>query len=335
MMLGDIDREPSADLQQLDNLTADNNPVFNPGREDGAELAEPAAVEHQQSAGAIFAVFPEVLAFGRMPKAAYSFFTFLNVLVLVLDFVVFPFICASVAGYTDPSALLWLGGPCNGVGCVFYPSMVASLRLAVAPGAGLEQLGINEMELSDESVKKLKKWRTLAFNHGAFPWIFSGCLVFAMPFLISSERYRDICDRIPLLGAFGFHLLMNFAAAGGAVLSGLLVYHSWFLSMKIGAALAAPKVQHVIDAAKRGRPATSPEDWHKHVTRPALDLHALMSQMTQIWGRGVGCFTAACGCQAVSMLCFMLDPKFARGCDDALGLPGGFMIAMLGVFLVQ
>ena len=278
---------------------------------------------------------PSVLALGRMPKAAHLFTTVAFVLNGLGWVCVGPLAFGNFAGYTDPSALIWISSACLGAANLFFPSVVSSLRLAVAPAAGLEALGINEMELSDESVKKLKKWRTLAFNHGAFPWIFSGCLVFAMPFLISSERYRDICDRIPLLGAFGFHLLMNFAAAGGAVLSGLLVYHSWFLSMKIGAALAAPKVQHVIDAAKRGRPATSPKDWHKHVTRPALDLHALMSQMTQIWGRGVGCFTAACGCQAVSMLCFMLDPKFARGCDDALGLPGGFMIAMLGVFLVQ
>ena len=38
---------------------------------------------------------------------------------------------------------------------------------------------------------------------------------------------------------------------------------------------------------------------------------------------------------AASVLCFMLDPKLARGCDDALGVPGGVSIAMFGVFLVQ
>ena len=87
MMLGDTDREPSADLQQLDNLSADN-PVFNPV-EDGAELAEPFEPAEQQRGGTVFAVFPEVLAFGRMPKAAYSFYTFLNVLGLRLRDAIF------------------------------------------------------------------------------------------------------------------------------------------------------------------------------------------------------------------------------------------------------
>jgi hypothetical protein len=41
---------------------------------------------------------------------------------------------------------------------------------------------------------------------------------------------------------------------------GSMLMHSWVMSMKIGAALTAPNVQQVIDAAKRGRPAASTED---------------------------------------------------------------------------
>ena len=105
--------------------------------------------------------------------------------------------------------------------------------------------------------------------------------------------------------------------------------------MKIGAALAAPKVQQVIDAAERGLPATSPVDWHKHVTRPALDLHALMGQMTQTWGRGVGCFAVSNWLFAAGTLCLMLDPKYARGFDDTMGLPAGVATASCFVFIVQ
>ena len=63
---------------------------------------------------------------------------------------------------------------------------------------------------------------------------------------------------------------------------GPVLLHSWVMTMRIGAALTAPSVQQVIDAAKRGQPAASTADWHKNVTRPALDLHDLMGQLTTV-----------------------------------------------------
>ena len=104
--------------------------------------------------------------------------------------------------------------------------------------------------------------------------------------------------------------------------------------MKLGAALSAPKVQRVIDAAKRGRPATSPEDWDKHVTRPALDLHGLMGQLTEVWGAGVGYFTLVNWLSAIGTLSFLLDPKALPGFEAANGLPGGFMTAIMCTIMV-
>ena len=197
-----------------------------------------------------------MLALGRMPKAAHLFTTVAFVLNGLGWVCVGPLAFGNFAGYTDPSALIWISSACLGAANLFFPSVVSSLRLAVAPAAGLEALGINEMELSDESIKSLKKWRMMLFQ-GALPFMGCGCLIAASPWLISPERYRDICDRIPL-GAFGLHLWVNFAVPVAFNAMGLMVWHSWFLSMKLGAALSAPKVQRVIDAARRGRPAANP-----------------------------------------------------------------------------
>ena len=114
---------------------------------------------------------------------------------------------------------------------------------------------------------------------------------------------------------------------------GLMVWHSWFLSMKFGAALSAPKVQRVIDAARLGRPAASPGDWDTHVTRPALDLHGLMGQLTEVWGGGVGYFTLVNWLFATAVLCLLLDPKYCPGSDAALGFPGGFTTVVTCVVL--
>ena len=67
-----------------------------------------------------------------------------------------PFFEGTIAGYTDPSALIWLEAVSVAAGVLFFSMVPGSLRLTVAPGGGLELLGINEMELSDESIKSLK-----------------------------------------------------------------------------------------------------------------------------------------------------------------------------------
>ena len=256
-MLGDTDRARSADLQLPQDSSADNpgvtathNPAFEAG-EEGA-VVEPSA---EQQSGAVFPVFPEVLALGRMPKAAYLFLAAAFVLNALGFLDVMPFLNGNLAGYTDPSALLWLAGATLAAGNLFFPLVLGSLRLAVAPAAGLEALGINEVELSDARIKSLKIWRMLLFLNGALPFVVCVCVFAAIPWLIPPERYRDICASIPLAGALGLHLWLNFALPVAFTAMGLMVWHSWFLSMKLGAALSAPKVQRVIDAARRGRPA--------------------------------------------------------------------------------
>jgi hypothetical protein len=341
-MLGDTDRARSVDLQQ-DDSSADNvnppgvtaithNPAaFAAAPEQKAAVMEPSA--EQQSGSAVFAVFSEVLALGRMPKAAHQLVVVSFVLNGLGWFSVGPFLWGNFAGYTDPSALLWLSAALIGTGNLLFPLVVSSLRLAVAPAAGLEALGINEVQISDESIKSLKKWRVLLFQT-ALTFVGSAGLTAATPWLISPERYRDLCASIPLTGALGLHLWFGFALPVALLGMGLMVFHSWFLSMKLGAALSAPKVQRVIDAARRGRPATSPEDWHKDVTRPTLDLHGLMGQLTKVWGGGVGYFTVINWLFSIGMLCLILDPKVCPGFEAAIGLPGGFFTALCCVLLV-
>ena len=142
------------------------------------------------------------------------------------------------------------------------------------------------------------------------------------------------CDSIPLAGALVLHLWVDFVVPVALTAMGIMVWHSWFLSMKLGAALSAPKVQRVIDAARRGRPATSPEDWDKDVTRPALDLHGLMGQLTEIWGAAVGYFTLINWLFAIATLCFVLDPQLLPGAEAAVGLPAGSLTAFLCFLLV-
>jgi hypothetical protein len=336
-MLSDTDRARSEDLQQdssADNpppgVTAiTNNPSFAaPVFEQ--EAADPSA---EQQSGAVFPVFPEVLALGRMPKAAHLLVAAAFVLNGLGWAGVGPFLFGNFAGYTDPSALLWLCGAVFGAGNLLFPLVASSLRLAVAPAAGLEALGINEMELSDESIKSLKIWRVLLFQT-ALTFVGGAGLGATTPWLISPERYRDICASIPLAGALGLHLWFGFALPVALIAMGLMVWHSWFMSMKLGAALSAPKVQRIIDAARRGRPATSPDDWHKHVTRPALDLHGLMGQLTKVWGGGVGYFTVINWLFTIGMLCLILDPKACPGFEAAIGLPGGSFTAWCCVLLV-
>ena len=62
-------------------------------------------------------------------------------------------------------------------GLLCFSVVPGSLRLAVAPGGGLELLGINEVELSAESIKSLKTWKMLLFNNGALPWVTYACHV--------------------------------------------------------------------------------------------------------------------------------------------------------------
>ena len=221
-MMGDTDRQRSADL---DSSSADDNPVTitpNPA----VTEEEAAASSAEQQIGTVFGVFPEVLALGRMPKAAHHLLT----VTFVLDSLgwagLAPFVNANFAGYSDrPSALLWLGCAFIGVSSLLFPLVMSSLCLAVAPAAGLEALGINEMELSDESIKSLKKRRLQLFQGGAIPFLGNACIIAALPWLISPERYREICDSIPL-GAFGFHLWVNFAVAVTFTARGLMVWHS-------------------------------------------------------------------------------------------------------------
>ena len=168
-MLGDTDRARSVDLQQ--DRSADNPPGVTAITHNPAAFAaapeQNAAVEElsaEQQSGAVFPVFPEVLALGRMPKAAHLLVAAAFVLNGLGWAGVGPFLFGNFAGYTDPSALLWLCGAGFGAGNLLFPLVVSSLRLAVAPAAGLEALGINEMELSDESIKSLKIWRVLLFQ---------------------------------------------------------------------------------------------------------------------------------------------------------------------------
>ena len=148
-----------------------------------------------------------------------------------------PFLDGTVAGYTDPSALLWLQGDVTvAAGQLFYSVVFGSLRVdddwwsqSIHPVSGAVS----------HRLRRRPNGRIRA----------------------PSLRYTQ-----PVV-AFGL---------------GLVLLHSWFLTMKIGAALTAPKVQQVIDAAKRGQPAASTADWHKNVTRPALDLHELMGQLTTV-----------------------------------------------------
>ena len=240
-------------------------------------------------------------------------------------------------GYTDPSALIWLACVAYGAGNLLFSVVFGSLRLAVAPGAGLELLGINEVELSAESIKSLKTWRILLFNNFALPWVCVAFAAIAMPIVMSPEMYRSVCDGIPVTGEFGFLLWAWYSQpilpmVGASI--GLVLLHSWFLTMKIGGALTAPKVQQVIDAAKRGRPTANTEDWHKNVTRHALDLHELMGQLANVWGSGVGFLTLANWAFAVGGASFFLDPKWAPGMDDMMGLPGGSWTVLLVVLVV-
>ena len=224
-MMGDTDRQRSADL---DSSSADDNPVTitpNPAFTE-EEAAASSAEQQSGSKSTVFAVFSEVLALGRMPKAAHHLLT----VTFVLDSLgwagLAPFVNANFAGYSDrPSALLWLGCAFIGVSSLLFPLVMSSLCLAVAPAAGLEALGINEMELSDESIKSLKKRRLQLFQGGAIPFLGNACIIAALPWLISPERYREICDSIPL-GAFGFHLWVNFAVAVTFTARGLMVWHS-------------------------------------------------------------------------------------------------------------
>ena len=330
-MLGDTDRQRTVDLQPDDSA---DNPAFTRSPGDG-ELAEPAEpAEQQQQRGTVFAVFPEVLAFGRMPKAAHLFVVAAFVTNAIDWVAVAPFICATVAGYTDPSALIWLGSVIFGAAMFFFSAVLGSLRHAVALGAGLELLGNNEVELSAESIKSLKTWRMLLFNNFALPWVAIGCFVVAMPFIMSPETYRQICESIPMTGKFGYLLWSWYSQPVVNYAMGLLLMHSWFLTMKIGAALTAPKVQQVIYAAKRGRPAANTEDWHKNVTRPALDLHELMGQLTTVWGPGVGLFTLANWLLAVGIACLFLEPKLMLAMDDMSGFPGGSWTVLCAVLMV-
>ena len=136
------------------------------------------------------------------------------------------------------------------------------------------------------------------------------------------------------MGEFGFLLWASYSQPIFCVALGLMLTHSWFLTMKIGAALTAPKVQQVIDATKRGRPTASTEDWHKNVTRRALDLHELMGQLTTVWGPGVGFFTLANWAFAVGMACMLLEPQLCPGLDAMMGLPGGTWTVLLLAFLL-
>ena len=328
-MLGDTDRARSTDLQV-------SSPGFTPS-DDGepAELMDDEPAEQkQQQRGTVFAVFSEVLAFGRMPKVAHQFVMATFVLnAICWGGATVPFFIATVIGYTDPSALLWLAGVGLGVSMLFLSLVFGSLRLAVAPGGGLELLGINEVELSAESIKSLKIWRVLLFNTFALPWVAFAVLCLALPLLMSPDTYRTICDGIPM-GEFGLLLWLWYAQPMVALALGLMLLHSWFLTMKIGAALTAPKVEQVIDAARRGRPAASTEHWHKNVTRPALDLHELMGQLTTVWGAGVGWFALGNWIFAVGLACLLLEPKYAPGLDALTGAPGGTWTVVFVVLMI-
>ena len=99
---------------------------------------------------------------GEKPRGGRGCYKFLDVM---------PFLCGNFGGYTDPSALLhvWLAGAGFSVANLPFPLVVNSLRLAVAPAAGLEALGINEVEISDERIKSLKIWRTAPSPSWAAP----------------------------------------------------------------------------------------------------------------------------------------------------------------------
>ena len=184
-MLGDTDRARSTDLQV-------DNPSFTPS-DDGepAELMDDEPAEQkQQQRGTVFAVFSEVLAFGRMPKVAHQF-VMATWVVCAISYgpgATVPFFIATVIGYMDPSALLWLNSALCAAGILFFSLVFGSLRLAVAPGGGLELLGINEVELSAESIKSLKIWRVLLFNTFALPWVAFAVLCLALPLLMSRTR---------------------------------------------------------------------------------------------------------------------------------------------------
>ena len=331
-MLGDTDRQRTVDLQPDDSA---DNPAFTRSPGDG-ELAEPAEpAEQQQQRGTVFAVFPEVLAFGRMPKVAHQF-VMATWVVCAISYgpgATVPFFIATVIGYMDPSALLWLNSALCAAGILFFSLVFGSLRLAVAPGGGLELLGINEVELSAESIKSLKTWRVLLFNTFALPYVAFAVMCLALPLLMSPDTYRTLCDSIPM-GEFGFLFWTWYSQPVVALGMGLMLLHSWFMTMKIGAALTAPEVQQVIDAAERGRPAASTEDWHKNVTRPALDLHELMGQLTTVWGPGVGLFTLANWLFAVGIACLFLEPKLMLAMDDMSGFPGGSWTVLCAVLMV-
>ena len=93
-MLGDTDRQRSADLQQVDN------PAFTPA-DDSGEPAEPMAepAEKQPPRGTVFAVSPEVLAFGRMPKAAHLLVVAAFIINGTLWYSTLPFMWGKMTGY--------------------------------------------------------------------------------------------------------------------------------------------------------------------------------------------------------------------------------------------
>ena len=284
-MLEDTGRLPSADLGGADEnanpLADDASAVFEGEGERlavAADLNEPAQV---------FTMFPEVLALGRS-RALHVVMSAACIGSGLGWIFVVPFTASVFTSYGQPSALLYLGCSLGGVSNFCFLPALSSLRNALAPdeGVGLDLLGLNERELSHDSTKSLKRWRLILWNNGAVPLVLCGALQSAGVLALSPEHYNEACNRVPVTGQVGFHLHYNFAFPIACVGMGPMLAHAWFLTMKVGAALAGPEVQRVIDEVKRGQPATHTDDWNENVNRRAVGLHVLMGELTTIWGPG-------------------------------------------------
>ena len=284
-MLEDTGRLPSADLGGADEnanpLADDASAVF---EGEGERLAVAADLNGPAQ---VFTMFPEVLALGRS-RALHVVMSAACIGSGLGWIFVLPFVLSVFTSYGQPSALLYLATLLGGVSNFCYLPALSSLRNALTPdeGVGLDLLGLNERELSHDKTKSLERWRLILWNNGAMPLVLLGAFSFATPFLMSPEHFNEACNRVPVTGQVGAYFWVSLTHPIACVGMGPMLAHAWYLTMKVGAALAGPKVQRVIDEVKRGQPATHTDDWNENVNHRAVGLHVLMGELTTIWGPG-------------------------------------------------
>eukprot|EP01051_Picozoa_sp_SAG22_P003477 SAG22_NODE_170_length_16713_cov_33.746298_9_plen_243_part_00 len=223
-------------------------------------------------------------------------------------------------GYARPSDLLLVQHSlvCVALWCSVLP--LRAIKLALDPSSGtLARLGAGAQEVDAGSATRLGRWRVLlSLNAGSF---FAAMLLFglAVPLGMPAVFGSTIGPVQWVNWTAGWPWgTLNLCWLDGCV---------FWLTMKMAAVLARPRIQAVIESVRR-TDASDEEEWRARVTRPALELDALMGTLTATWGTGLGGFALTCWIFAGGLFAGLLDAEFTAGWDVmtrhlGVGVPDG------------